>query len=308
MKNLYILKSLNIAGSDGLLLKKALSDSDAIIFAQNRYFISKSESKKIALLPSPSGNYLNRFFQLFQISYKLNNELKDFEFSEIFCGSSELAFVVLSLTKLNAQKKVFLFSDITQFHQLKILKYIVYIMEITLLAFNWIPAVTSYGFIRSYFIKLPFYKKFIYVHNTLTFTSDENYDNKILVNKNNFKIAWVGLLRCNKSLKLLLKLINENCSSFSILIAGSILYSKVIKEFAMRSNYITYGAYHESELQMFYKSADFCWCCDWSLANNSALLIPNRFYHAIYFGKPIIASQNSELSRVVYIYNICIYI
>jgi succinoglycan biosynthesis protein ExoL len=117
------------------------------------------------------------------------------------------------------------------------------------------------------------------------------------------------LLRCTDSIDVLGSLGLKD-GRFKFILAGltSHLDQERLKVFLEEKFVVNKGVYKPSDLPGLYRDVDLCWCCDWSLGENSRLLLPNRLYQGIKALKPIIANENTWLAKVVSFYEIGIVI
>ncbi|MEO1475109.1 MAG: glycosyl transferase [Pseudomonadota bacterium] len=113
------------------------------------------------------------------------------------------------------------------------------------------------------------------------------------------RIGWFGILRCSRSLDLLIHLADTLGDKVSLSLRGRVS-TREIPDFeariAGRSNISFGGAFKAPEdLASIYQSVDIVWAGDFMEAGyNSVWLLPNRLYEGGYFGVPPIAPQGTE--------------
>jgi glycosyltransferase involved in cell wall biosynthesis len=114
------------------------------------------------------------------------------------------------------------------------------------------------------------------------------------------------LLRCTDSIKIFKELAQRKPQPITLVVAGSVdpLPKSFQRILTALPGVQLFGRYDQSDLSRIYASGQLAWCCDWALGLNSCALLPNRLYHAIEFGKPIIASRGSWTARVVECYDL----
>lgn len=114
-----------------------------------------------------------------------------------------------------------------------------------------------------------------------------------------FRLGWFGILRCARSLGLLVALADALGPAVEIVIRGRVSETE-IPDFAARigtrPNIRFGGAYRAPEdLRALYAGVDAVWAGDFMEAGyNSLWLLPNRLYEGGYFGVPPIAPAGTE--------------
>lgn len=118
------------------------------------------------------------------------------------------------------------------------------------------------------------------------------------------RLAWVGTLRCARSLGILAETADRLGPCVRIALHGAVHYHAVPDfdaTLAARPNMTWHGAYaYPDDLAPIYAASDLVWAQDlWQWGTNSTWLLPNRIYEASYFGCPSIAVAGTETSRRV---------
>lgn len=113
------------------------------------------------------------------------------------------------------------------------------------------------------------------------------------------QLGWIGMLRCRRSLDLLLAVAGEVGPSVHIHLHGVPALTE-IPDFHERvgtvPNLTFHGRYRSPEdLASIYASLDVVWAGDFMEAGfNSSWLLPNRLYEGGYYGVPSIAPAGTE--------------
>lgn len=116
-----------------------------------------------------------------------------------------------------------------------------------------------------------------------------------------WRIAWLGAIRCRRSLDILTDLARRRPDLVEVRIHGRPAYSEFADFAAQTSqtaNLSFEGAYVADDLPRLYGDADFCWAIDYmEEGQNSAWLLPNRLYESSRFGATPIALEGVETGR-----------
>lgn len=113
------------------------------------------------------------------------------------------------------------------------------------------------------------------------------------------QLGWIGMLRCRRSLDLLLKLAADVGPSVAIHLHGIPALTE-IPDFHERvrgvPNLTFHGPYRSPEdLAGIYQNLDLVWAGDFMEAGfNSSWLLPNRLYEGGYYGVPAIAPAGTQ--------------
>ncbi|KAA8610047.1 glycosyltransferase [Salipiger aestuarii] len=118
------------------------------------------------------------------------------------------------------------------------------------------------------------------------------------------RLAWVGTLRCARSLAILAETADRMGDGVRIALHGAV-HHHAVPEFEATlgacPNMTWHGAYaYPDDLAPIYAASDLVWAQDlWQWGTNSTWLLPNRIYEASYFGCPSIAVAGTETGRRV---------
>ncbi len=170
--------------------------------------------------------------------------------------------------------------------------------------------VSSPGFVRDYFEPVhgealgaempPVYL----LENRLTDVGLPERPKLISPSKGPLRIGLFGILRCQRSINLLIALARQFGSDIEIILHGKPAEDQVVdlpSQIAQEPNVSFGGAYQSPEdLPGLYESVDLIWAGDYFQAGaNSDWLLPNRLYEGGYFAVPPIVAENCETGRWV---------
>ena len=113
------------------------------------------------------------------------------------------------------------------------------------------------------------------------------------------RLGWVGILRCQRSLDLLVRVAETFGDKVEINLHGRPVEHSVPKFYETIDGYeniLLHGAYDApADLPGIYGQLDLIWAGDFMEAGlNSKWLLPNRIYEGGYFGVPAIAPADSQ--------------
>lgn len=116
-----------------------------------------------------------------------------------------------------------------------------------------------------------------------------------------WRIAWLGAIRCRKSLDILTDLARRRPDLVEVAIHGRPAYTEFADfdaQVAAPANVAFGGAYAAEALGALYGRAHFAWAIDFmEEGQNSAWLLPNRVYEASRFGATPIALGEVQTGR-----------
>lgn len=168
--------------------------------------------------------------------------------------------------------------------------------------------VSSPGFMREYFLPVQGYQgEYELVENKLYF--HEQYVNRPSVSPglaagDPLVLAWVGILRCQETLSLLIELARAFPDKVVIRMSGKIsefLIPDFLEQIEPCKNIEFLGEYTWPEgLAGAYDGAHLVWSQELSWKGyNSDWLLPNRIYEASYFGVLSVAVRGTETARTI---------
>ena len=116
-----------------------------------------------------------------------------------------------------------------------------------------------------------------------------------------WRIAWLGAIRCRRSLDILTAMAKRRPDLVEIHIHGRPAYSEFADfnaQTAQSPNVSFGGVYGANDLARLYGEADFSWAIDYlEEGQNSAWLLPNRVYESSRHGATPIALRDVETGR-----------
>jgi glycosyltransferase involved in cell wall biosynthesis len=117
-----------------------------------------------------------------------------------------------------------------------------------------------------------------------------------------WRIGWFGVIRCKRSLEMLIEAARRAPGLFEVVIAGrpaTDVVGDLATELPEGSGVKYVGSFaDEAELAQLYRSCHFAWLMDFYEAGaNSDWLLPNRLYRAVYYGAAPIALAGVETGR-----------
>lgn len=166
--------------------------------------------------------------------------------------------------------------------------------------------VSSPGFVREYFVPVQsFTGPFALLENKLWFDEQpvpRPDGPRHRASGEPLTLGWVGSLRCNESLEILLEVADRMGPDLRVRFFGNV-HSHALPDFDVRiarhPNVEYCGPYaYPQGLAMAYGACDLVWAQDlWQRGANSDWLLPNRIYEASWFGCPSIAVADTETGR-----------
>ena len=182
-------------------------------------------------------------------------------------------------------------------------------VERRVLSISRLLVVSSPGFIEHYFAPIQHYDGPVHwVENKLLFNGDEPARRldapKVRSGSQPLTIGWVGIIRCQSTLDLLVALAQAEREKVEVRITGMVSYF-LLPDFdriiAAEPNIHFTGPYDWPDgLANAYHGIDIVWSQElaWS-GGNSDWLIPNRVYEASYFGVPSLCVGDTQTARIV---------
>jgi succinoglycan biosynthesis protein ExoL len=164
--------------------------------------------------------------------------------------------------------------------------------------------VSSPGFIREYFQKYGATLPSIFVIENKVVPPEGSTDlaEASVVSGPPWRIGWFGVLRCRRSLDVLIQLLRSTPHLVEVVVAGkpaSRVFPEVDKAFDGIPGLKYLGTFKdEAELARLFGSVHFAWTIDYYEAGgNSNWLLPNRLYRAALYGVVPLALADVETGR-----------
>lgn len=167
--------------------------------------------------------------------------------------------------------------------------------------------VSSPGFLKNYFEvhHKGLYQSYL-VENRLVSGADygprpasQTSSATALAHDRPLRLGWYGILRCSRSLNLLVALADQLGDKVEIHLHGKVATQEIAdfdETVAQRANMFFSGAYKSPEdLARIYEDSDLVWAGDFMEAGyNSVWLLPNRIYEGGYYATPAIAPADTQ--------------
>lgn len=113
-------------------------------------------------------------------------------------------------------------------------------------------------------------------------------------------LAYVGKLRCRRSLEILHHLAQSFPDNLKVKLAGTALpeLADALERLSSMQNVANLGRYrYPDDLSDIYSDCDLVWSVDFVPGLNARLLIPNRLYEGAYFGVPSLTKEFTGADR-----------
>lgn len=126
-------------------------------------------------------------------------------------------------------------------------------------------------------------------------------------NKNFISIGYFGVIRCNHSLQLLKKIVDQANGKIQLYIRGIFQeHLGLMKDELLESKYVEFGGSFKSpdELPEMYKSVDLTWTAIYHFKPNIMWSRTNRYYQACFFKRPMITQIGTPDAAEVQKFNI----
>jgi hypothetical protein len=121
-------------------------------------------------------------------------------------------------------------------------------------------------------------------------------------------IAWCGVLRCARSLRLLRAAADAHPGRVRVELWGTPALDQIpdFNELVSGSPHVQFrGRYEPEDLSTIYANAHFAWAVDfYEAGGNSDWLLPNRLYESLCFGATPIAAAGVETARWLMEHNV----
>ena len=291
-----------------LELSKYYLESELLAF-ERPYYETVKNIDFISLGKINHREFLKRFYLYIKAIFLIKkSKSKTLENDVFFYGFDFLSILVFS-RKFIKSKLIFEIPDIREIYFINNLvsKLFIKILKLSIERLS-IVIVTSdlfiTGFLNKNNIKL---EKYFLIENKVHFL-----DRTGIINKEKdslITIGFFGLIRCERSLKILIEFLNST-SEYNLIIYGYFMgiSEGVIKEIKSHSKIKYKGTYKSpDDLSKLYSEIDISWIAypfSLKLEGNFKYARTNRFYEAGFFKIPMIANIQSGDAHYVNKYNI----
>lgn len=245
-------------------------------------------------------NYIKRLFLLFT---SLNNVFRKYSSDTIFYVTTfDIAFVCFIFRR----KFIYEVSDIVYVNFAKYLRGICRFCDRILVRNSLITLMTSEGFNKYLFGDIC-YDNVVFIHNKMSIYFKNRKRVLHDFNCDKLKFSFIGLIRYPNTIFRFARIIGSKFSHHEFHFYG-FLETSLIEEFECIVNNYPNVFYHGSfrnpnDLEQIYLETDIVVCCYDTTAINEQIAEPNKLYESIYFGCPIIVSENTFLAEKVKEYN-----
>lgn len=292
---------------------KMLQDEGAEVkilgFTRNNFPVSELNDVAIESLGTIShGNYLQRLMRLFKLLPLIRREAKQYDVIYTFT----LDTLLICRLSLIFKKKIWVyqiqdiraayFGDSIKSRVLKSLEKII-INRVN------VVVVSSLNYYTDHF--KPLYnlnkKKLVVIENKLLKDSITKIKHPIV--NNQFVIGYFGVMRCNRSWKILHQLALNNIDKIKLYLRGKPIIEPDMQAIVDSIDNITFGGLYKSpdELDVLYNNVDIVWAAypySDSVNGNWKYARTIRFYESLAYGKPVIVQKGTPQEADVIKYNI----
>ena len=270
------------------------------------YYPSKVSKPDVSLGNLKHGNYLLRIFAFLRSLIIVKGEIKRNGPAVYVFGLDNL--IQVYLIKMMLTKRVVIFYEISDIRAFEtrnsILSRLLRLVYSQALRSVDQLIVTSPEFVTGYLSEYVGFhsKNYIVmenkVHSSMVKYYSEQADRQPTNASKKIRIGYFGLLRCNRSIEILLDLADDS-DEFHIVFRGILfgINDELVERINLNKNTSFHGPYHSPEdLRDLYQDIDVSWICypysekkvgNWQWART------NRYYEGGYFEVPMVASSHT---------------
>lgn len=240
-------------------------------------------------------NYLKRLFLLFT---SLNKVFRKYSSDTIFYVTT---FDIAIICFIFRRKFIYEVSDMVYVNFPKCLREICRFCDQLLVRRSLLTLMTSEGF-NKYLFGNRCFENVVFIHNkmSLSFKDRErplhDFDNRL-------KFSFIGLIRYPNTIFRFARIIGSKFPHYEFHFYGFVETSLVDEFEGIINNYSNvffHGAFRNpDDLEHIYSDTDIVVCCYDTTTINERIAEPNKLYESIYFGCPIIVSENTFLAEKV---------
>ena len=254
---------------------------------------------------SPQKHYLRRFIKIIFDVPRLRNILSiNPDVQVVYAWNFDIALLFRLVRMFSKRNYTFIY-EVADIKQILLSESLVgkvlRKLEQVILSKTDFLCVTSQAFINNYFNKYYHFTGRTHILENKVFPPINNINSQnVIISKDRkkWRIGFIGLIRCTRSLQLLHDLANTLSDKIEIVLAGR------PEEFAKDSyailsglkNVKNFGTYkYPDDLPKVYAQIDIIWSADFSDPSiNSKWLLPNRIYEAGIFSVPQLCFPENE--------------
>jgi succinoglycan biosynthesis protein ExoL len=282
------------------------SFKSTLVFSFTRKFYKTTENINfISLGELTNENYLQRTPKLIRSIFRLKKHVKKNDIIYTFGLDTFFIAYIASIMKFKKTRLIYEVGDIRKiFVDKGVIPWIYRQLEKIAIRKAFAIVVTSPLFISEYFRKIQGYKKDnIFLIENKPEILDYHQSNEVYNRKNKIVIGYFGMIRCERSIEILSKIVEKN-NNFTLYIRG-VINNEIVDKFSLndRDNIIIGSEYESSkDLEHMYKNIDICWTAypySKDLTGNQFWAMTTRFYEAGYFKTPIITRFDGAESSFV---------
>ncbi len=287
---------------------KAYYHESSLLAFERTYYDSTQDLTFISLGKVDHGKYVGRIKNYIKAVRTIEKQISDNLDTDIyFYGFDLLPFLAFRLKK-RYSKLIFEIPDIRElyFKKNSVAKILLYALKLSMKKVS-ILVVTSELFITGFLEKNGISVNGATVIENKVHAKDIEYAD-VVIDNDNLTIGYFGLIRCARSLKILLKYLDTSENSKLVMYGYFHGISTELKEKVTSHAKVSYRGMYRSprDLNMIYKNIDLTWIAypySAQKEGNFKYARTNRFYEAGYFGIPMLANIESGDAFYVDRYN-----
>jgi succinoglycan biosynthesis protein ExoL len=254
------------------------------------------------------GRFTQRIWMVAKTIPRLNRWADQLASSKVILARNLEMLVLAAIARHVYASRAALVYECLDIHRLMLVRHVIgaglRILERFLISQCEGLIVSSPGFIREYFQKRGASLPSIFVVENKVAPTKRSTDltKASVVSGPPWRIGWFGVLRCRRSLDVLIQLLRSTSQLVEVVVAGqpaSRVFPDVDKAFDGLPGLKFLGAFKdEAELAGLFGSVHFAWTIDYYEAGaNSNWLLPNRLYRAALYGAVPLALADVETGR-----------
>lgn len=241
-------------------------------------------------------NYFKRLIVLFS---SLREVFHKYSSDTIFYVTTfDIAIVCLIFHR----KFIYEVSDMVYVSFPKCLREVCHYCDQRLVRRSLLTLMTSEGFHR-YLFGDCYFENIIFIHNKMSLFFKDKERPLHNFNHNSLKFSFIGLIRYPNTIFRFARIIGSRFPQCEFHFYGFVETSLINEFESLVNNYVNvffHGAFRNpDELEQIYANTDVVVCCYDTTTINEQIAEPNKLYESIYFGCPIVVSENTFLAEKV---------